>query len=82
MNVGAGLSDSPVGLATYILEKFSTGTNPAYRDRDDGGLLEKYSMDELLDNVMLYWVTNSITTSMRIYAEFFNKTQFEQKFGE
>ncbi len=29
-------------------------------------------MDELLDNVMIYWVTNSITTSMRLYSEAFS----------
>ncbi|XP_058807867.1 juvenile hormone epoxide hydrolase 1-like [Phymastichus coffea] len=71
--VGTALSDSPAGLAAYILEKFSTWTNPDYRKRDDGGLLEKFTMDELLDNLMFYWVTNSITTSQRIYAENFNK---------
>lgn len=60
---------APAALATYILEKFSTWTNPEYRFREDGGLLEKYTMDELLDNVMVYWVTDSITTSMRLYAE-------------
>ncbi|XP_076621441.1 juvenile hormone epoxide hydrolase 1-like [Colletes latitarsis] len=70
--LGAAVSSSPDGLAAYILEKFSTWTNVAYRDRDDGGLLEKFTLDELLDNVMVYWVTNSITTSVRLYAENFN----------
>lgn len=70
---GTGLSDSPAGLAAYILEKFSTWTNPEYRFREDGGLLEKFTLDELLDNLMVYWVTNSITTSQRLYAENFNK---------
>lgn len=69
---GVALSDSPAGLATYILEKFSTWTNPDYRFKQDGGLLEKYTIDELLDNVMIYWVTNSITTSMRLYSENFS----------
>lgn len=35
---GCGLNDSPVGLAAYILEKFSTWTDKAYKDLDDGGL--------------------------------------------
>lgn len=71
--IGSVLSDTPAGLAVYILEKFSTWTNPEYRFRADGGLLEKYKMDELLDNLMMYWVTNSITTSQRLYAESFSK---------
>lgn len=69
---GLALNESPVSMAVYILEKFSTWTNPDYRFKEDGGLLEKYTMDELLDNVMIYWVTNSMTTSMRLYAETFN----------
>lgn len=70
---GTAAGASPAGLAAYILEKFSTWTNPKYKSRSDGGLLEKYTLDELLDNIMIYWVTNSLTTSVRIYAEQFNK---------
>lgn len=36
--VGIGLNDSPVGLMTYIVEKFSTWTNPSFRNLPDGGL--------------------------------------------
>ncbi|XP_018339720.1 PREDICTED: juvenile hormone epoxide hydrolase 2-like isoform X2 [Trachymyrmex septentrionalis] len=67
--VGVGLNDSPAGLAAYIIEKFSTGTNPSYKYRADGGFLEKYTYEELIDNLMIYWISNSITTAMRIYAE-------------
>ena len=35
---GCALNDSPVGLAAYILEKFSTWTKSEYRDLEDGGL--------------------------------------------
>ena len=35
---GTGLNDSPVGLAAYILEKFSTWTDESYVDLPDGGL--------------------------------------------
>jgi len=66
---GVALNDSPVGLAAYILEKFSTWSNPDYKYLPDGGL-SKFKIDELLDNVMIYWVTNSMTTSMRLYSEF------------
>lgn len=73
--IGAALASNPDGLAAYILEKFSTWTNKAYRKRDDGGILEKFKIDELLDNVMVYWVTNSITTSVRLYSEQFSSAQ-------
>ncbi|XP_032783666.1 juvenile hormone epoxide hydrolase 1 [Daphnia magna] len=67
--VGMALSDSPIGLAAYILEKFSTWTKASSTKLQDGGLLQKFTMDELLNNVMIYWTTNSITTSMRLYSE-------------
>ncbi|XP_025208982.1 juvenile hormone epoxide hydrolase 1-like [Melanaphis sacchari] len=72
---GVALNDSPVGLAAYILEKFSTWTHMNYKSLPDGGL-SKFKMDELLDNVMIYWVTNSMTTSMRLYSEYANKKYY------
>ncbi|CAK1547841.1 unnamed protein product [Leptosia nina] len=71
--VGVALADTPAGLAAYILEKFSTWTNTNYRTKSDGGLTSKFSKEKLIDNLMVYWVSNSITTSMRLYAETFNK---------
>ncbi|KAI1290785.1 Epoxide hydrolase 1 [Halotydeus destructor] len=70
--VGTALNDSPAGLAAYILEKFSTWVNPAYRDLADGGLTKKFTMDELLTNVMVYWVTETISSSQRFYKENFS----------
>ncbi|XP_053238840.1 epoxide hydrolase 1-like [Podarcis raffonei] len=66
---GCGLNDSPVGLAAYILEKFSTWTDKSFRNMDNGGLERKYSLDDLLTNIMIYWVTSSIVPSMRFYKE-------------
>uniref|UniRef100_A0A1I8F198 Epoxide hydrolase n=1 Tax=Wuchereria bancrofti TaxID=6293 RepID=A0A1I8F198_WUCBA len=40
--IGAALNDSPIGLAAYILEKFSYGTNTTYRSLHDGGLTNRY----------------------------------------
>ncbi|KAI4471873.1 epoxide hydrolase 1-related [Holotrichia oblita] len=79
--VGVGLNDSPVGLAAYIIEKFTTWTNRDWINRMDGGLLMKYDYTKLLDNVMIYWVTNSITTSVRVYAETLGKELMEMKLG-
>lgn len=61
--LGYGLNDSPVGLASWILEKFNAW-------RDTGKHIEtSYSKDELLTNIMIYWVTQTINSSIRTYAE-------------
>jgi epoxide hydrolase len=61
--IGYALDDSPVGLAAWIVEKFRSWC-------DCGGDVEKkFSKDELLTNVMLYWVTQSGASSARIYYE-------------
>ncbi|XP_064412637.1 epoxide hydrolase 1 isoform X2 [Latimeria chalumnae] len=72
-SAGCGLNDSPVGLAAYILEKFSTWTDKEFRDLEDGGLERKFSLDDLLTNVMIYWVTGTIVSSMRLYKENLNR---------
>jgi len=77
--VGVGLSSSPLGLAAYILEKFSTWTNKSWRELQDGGLESNHpiSKDKMLTNVMIYWITNSITSSMRYYKENFSSLSQE-----
>lgn len=62
--LGFGLTDSPVGLAAWILEKFRTWSDWA----SDGDFERLFGRDDLLDNVMLYW-TGSIAASTRIYLE-------------
>jgi pimeloyl-ACP methyl ester carboxylesterase len=58
-----GLTDSPVGLLAWIVEKFREWS-------DCGGDVERrFSKDRLLDNVMLYWVTGTIHSSTRLYYE-------------
>jgi pimeloyl-ACP methyl ester carboxylesterase len=57
------LNDSPAGLAAWIIEKFRNWS-------DCGGDVEKrFSKDELLANVTLYWMTQSIASSFRLYNE-------------
>ncbi|KAI8505997.1 epoxide hydrolase [Branchiostoma belcheri] len=75
--VGFALNDSPVGLAAYILEKFSTWTNPANKELANGGLEKYYTKDELLTSVMIYWLTGTITSSMRFYKETFEGKAME-----
>ncbi len=63
--LGYGLTDSPSGQAAWILEKFWAWTDC------DGHPENILSRDELLDNVMLYWVTETATSSARLYWESF-----------
>jgi len=61
--LGYGLNDSPAGLAAWILEKWRSWA-------DSGGNLdERFSRDFLLTTVTLYWVTQTITSSMRDYFD-------------
>ncbi len=63
--LGYGLTDSPAGQAAWILEKFWAWT-------DCGGHPENVlSRDELLDNVMLYWLPATAASSARLYWESF-----------
>jgi pimeloyl-ACP methyl ester carboxylesterase len=59
-----GLNDSPIGLAAWILEKWR-----AWSDCD-GDLEKSFTKDELLVNIMIYWVTQTINSSMRLYYEY------------
>ena len=61
--LGYGLNDSPAGLAAWIVEKFRTWSDC------NGDVESRFTKDELLTNVMIYWVTQSITSSTRLYYE-------------
>lgn len=56
-----GLSDSPVGLAAWVLEKFRAWSDCR------GDLEAAFSRDGLLTNLTLYWATNTIASSFRPY---------------
>jgi pimeloyl-ACP methyl ester carboxylesterase len=60
--LGYGLADSPVGQLAWIVEKFY-GWTPARHPED------AFTRDELLDAVMVYWLTNSAASSARLYWE-------------
>ena len=57
-------NDSPAGLAAWFLEKYQTWCD---LDRDD--LESVFSKDQLLDNVMFYWITGTAHSSGRLYYE-------------
>jgi len=65
--LGYGLTDSPAGQAGWILEKFWAWTDC------DGHPENVLSRDELLDNIMLYWVNAAATSSARLYWESFGR---------
>jgi pimeloyl-ACP methyl ester carboxylesterase len=58
-----GLSDSPAGLAAWIVEKFRTWSDC------DGDVERRFTKDQLLDNVMLYWITGTAHSAGRLYYE-------------
>ncbi len=58
-----GLTDSPVGLAAWIVEKFRAWSDCA------GDVERRFSKDELLTTIMIYWVTETINSSVRLYYE-------------
>jgi pimeloyl-ACP methyl ester carboxylesterase len=76
--VGYGLVDSPVALCAWIVEKFQAWT-------DSGGHPENvFGRDELLDNVMLYWLPGTGASSARLYWESFKQVseRFSRSTGD
>jgi pimeloyl-ACP methyl ester carboxylesterase len=62
--LAVGLNDSPAGLASWIIEKFRSWS-------DSGGDVEsRFSKDELLTNLTVYWASGTAPSSVRIYYEF------------
>jgi epoxide hydrolase len=70
--VGYALVDSPAGLAAWILEKFWSWTDC------DGRPENVLTRDELLDNVMMYWLPRAGASSARLYWESFGKGGVEK----
>jgi len=58
-----GLTDSPAGLAAWITEKFRTWSDC------NGNLESRFTRDQLLTNIMIYWVSGTINSSTRLYYE-------------
>ncbi len=61
--LGYALVDSPVGLLAWIVEKLRAWSDCG------GDLFARFSMDEVLAHATLYWVTGSMPSAMRLYAE-------------
>jgi epoxide hydrolase len=61
--LGYLLNDSPAGLAAWIVEKFRTWSD------SDGNVEKRFTKDELLTNITIYWVTETGPSSIRLYYE-------------
>ncbi len=59
--LGVALTDSPVGLAAWIVEKFQAWSDCG------GDPLKRFPMDLLLDNIMVYWLTGTAGTATWLY---------------
>lgn len=69
------LTDSPTGLAAWIVEKYQAWTDCA------GDVTSVLSIDELLTTIMIYWVSGCIGSSVRLYYEAF-RDRWRLPFGE
>ncbi|MDQ1510307.1 MAG: epoxide hydrolase [Actinomycetota bacterium] len=69
--LGYGLTDSPAGLAGWIVEKFRAWTD------NDGNPEDAVTRDQILTNITVYWVTKTINSSIRLYCE----SQRSARFG-
>ena len=61
--LATALNDSPAGLAGWIVEKFRRWSDC------DGDIERRFTKDQLLTNVMTYWVTGTIGSSVRLYKD-------------
>ncbi|KAI8330325.1 Alpha/Beta hydrolase protein [Chlamydoabsidia padenii] len=70
-----GLSDSPVGLLGWMLEKYHNWTYHSNKDKFQSiaSLPSTVSSKEFLTQVSIYWLTNTMSSSMRLYYEVFHQ---------
>jgi microsomal epoxide hydrolase len=65
-SLAPGLNDSPAGLAAWMVEKFRSWSDC------DGDIESRFTKDELLTHIMVYWTTESIGSSFLPYFEYAN----------
>jgi pimeloyl-ACP methyl ester carboxylesterase len=68
--IGFGLADSPVGLAAWMLDHDADSYGKISRAFLDGQPTGGLTRDHVLDNITLYWLTNTATSAARLYWEF------------
>ncbi|KAL4713159.1 hypothetical protein ACJJTC_018804 [Scirpophaga incertulas] len=72
--IGVALTDSPSGLAAYVIEKMAICSNRDQLDTPHGGI-ENLNLDDVLDTITILWANNAIVTSSRIYKEGFGNPE-------
>jgi pimeloyl-ACP methyl ester carboxylesterase len=71
--IGVAFNDSPAGLAAWLVEKYRRWSDC------DGGVERRFSKDDLCDFLTMYWATETIASSMRLYlGERRNRWRFHQ----
>jgi len=70
----AGLADSPLGLATWMLDHDATSEKQFSHTIVDGRPFGAITREDVIDNITLYWLTNTGVSSGRLYWE--NKFSF------
>jgi len=71
--VGNAVGTNPLGLMTYIVEKYY-----AWSDTKNNDIESRHSKTDLLDNVMIYWLSHSFTSSCRTYYYFMHKDALKE----
>jgi pimeloyl-ACP methyl ester carboxylesterase len=61
--IAYSLTDSPAGLAAWLLEKFFAWSDGS------GDLTQRFDLDELLTNVAVYWFSGNVAATLRMYQE-------------
>ncbi|KAG1467175.1 hypothetical protein G6F56_004556 [Rhizopus delemar] len=75
-----GLTDSPVGLLSCLMEKYHDWKhNP--KDKDKVSLPGTISSKEFLTQISIYWMSNTISSSIRLYYESFNQNEHHTAFA-
>jgi pimeloyl-ACP methyl ester carboxylesterase len=69
--LAVGLTDSPAGMAAWIVEKFH-----GWSELRDGPIESVYALDDLCTLLSVYWFTNTIGSSVRLYKEAFADQEF------
>jgi len=71
--LAVALNDSPAGLASWILEKYRSWS-------DDGGdILNAFELEDLATILSVYWFTQTIGSSIRLYKEAFTDSELTRK---
>ena len=72
-SLAAALNDSPVGLASWIADRFHSWSDHTTN------IYNSFTRDELLTNIMLYWITGTIGSSMQVYFDETKASSFKKE---